>query len=121
MLQRVITFVLAFAALASILLGVGWKSLFPPESYWSEAQALEYRDAFRTVHGEQDAHAHTHSPADSDELREAMANYERLQQKLSQAQSSRDRAGHLLVVGGMLLLLASIFSRRFWPAAETEH
>jgi hypothetical protein len=118
MLQRVITFVLAATALGLLLLGLGWKTFFPPESYWSEAKALEYRDAFRTVHGEQDAHAQTHAVADPAQMREAWSNYERLQQELSQAQSARDRTGHLLVVGGMVCLLASIASRQFWPPAD---
>jgi hypothetical protein len=112
--QRILTYLLAAAALGLILLGMAWNSLFPPSSYWSEEKALEYRDAFRAAHAAQDAASHGAHTGDDAQVLKTRANYERIQDELNQAQTARGRTGFSLVLVGLLLFLASLGTRRAW-------
>jgi hypothetical protein len=111
MLHKVVTYFLGAAAIGLVALGLAWPSLFPPASYWSPEKALEYRDAFRAAH---DAADHGSREGDSVDQQIALQRYERLQLELTDAQKAHGRAGHSLVVLGLLLLLATVLSRRFW-------
>lgn len=111
MLQKLVTYTFGVAAIGLVALGLAWPSLFPPSSYWSPEKALEYRDAFRAAH---DAADHNGQTAVAIDQQISRRHYERLQLELSDAQQAHGRAGHSLVVTGLLLLLATIVSRRFW-------
>jgi hypothetical protein len=120
--QKVTTYILAAISIGMILLGLAWNSVFPPDSYWSQEKALEYRDAFRAAHAAQDASSHDKQAAIEAQLKASWKHYEELQAELSEAQKARSRGGKAIVVVGLILLLAAIISRRYWPAsADSDH
>lgn len=115
MLLKVVTYIAVAGSIGVIVLGLIWKSLFPPVAYWTPQQAREYQDAFRAVHAAQDAVDRGRLAADASQLRLARERYEQLQLDLSQAQKARDRTGIWLVAIGLIGMLTSIAALQRWP------
>jgi hypothetical protein len=109
--------ILAAASVGLIAVGVCWNALFPPASYWSEEQAAEYNAAFNAVHAAQDAHQHGAVP-DRDTLSQAHERYLNIRGDLESAQQARSRSSKVATVSGLLMLLAAIVVRRYWPQKE---
>lgn len=118
MLPRRFAYILGALALGLIALGLAWHSIFPTTSYWTPQQALEYRDAFRAAHGEQDAASHSGSAVDAEAVKAARERYALLQDQLAAAQKSRERTSNSLVVVGLLLLLGTFAANGLWPKSE---
>jgi hypothetical protein len=120
MTRQVVSYILGALAFGLIALGLFWNSLFPPASYWSPQQARQYQDAFYAAHAAQDAVDHGKLVHDGAELQAARERYELIQAELNEARLARGRSGKLLVVGGLILLLATVVLRHFWAAPSEE-
>lgn len=120
MTRRIVMYSLVAVAAALLLTGVGWKSLFPPKSYWSQEQAQTLSDAFNAVHRAEDI---AHGPGDpgGEAFLAARRRYESLKSELDQVREQRDRTGTYVALGGVALLVASYFLSRFWKAPPDEN
>ncbi len=105
MTQRVLLPALGLLGIALVVLGIAWKWLHPPESYWSQEQAQSLVDAFGAVHAAEDKAPHGPNDPGADEFLAARRRYDSLKSDLEQARTTRDRTGLFLASAGLLLLI----------------
>lgn len=120
MTRRFVLYTLGAIAVTLLLVGVGWKSLFPPKSYWSQEQAQSLDDAFNAVHRAEDF---AHGPGDpgGEAFLAARRRYESLKSELDQARKKRDHAGTYVALGGVAVLIATYLLGRLWKAPPEEN
>lgn len=115
MIRRFAWLTIGAVAIALIVLGVSWKHLLPPESYWSAQDAQEYEAAFLAAHAAQ-RNVVGQNPAETEKnFATAHQEYERMRSELERARTTRDRTGKFLIVAGLLLLLTAVLLRQFGP------
>jgi hypothetical protein len=120
MLRRIVLVSMVAAAVATIVSGVAWETLRPPESYWSAQQAHEYRDAFRAMHAAQDAVESNKETEKAAELVAAHKRYDQIRADLERAQSARRRSGRFVTIAGLAVLLSAFALWHFWlPTAAS--
>ena len=120
MTRRLILSALGIAAVTLTALGVSWKWLHPPESYWSKEQAQQLVDAFGAVHAAEDAAPHGPNDPGGAAFLAARRRYDALQNELEQARTARDRTGNYLAVAGVVLLVIVYFLWHFSPPPAGE-
>ena len=120
MTRRILLPVILAAGVGLILLGLGWKQLYPPTSYWSEQQAQQYMDAFTKLHELQDSDEHGASNQDKVALAAAKENYEKLENQLEYARKAHDRTGSYLAAAGAGLVAIGILIYVKGPQPEPE-
>jgi hypothetical protein len=128
MTRRVLVPVIVAAGVVLILVGLGWKWLFPPKSYWSQEQARQYLDAYTKLHAMQDGQEHgpakgtsketskaaskaapdAASNKDTASLAEVRQRYESLKSQLERARTARDRTGIYLAAAGTAIVVIGI-------------
>lgn len=127
MTRRVLVPVMLAAGVGLVIVGLGWKWLFPPKSYWSQEKARQLVDAYTKLHAMQDGKEHgplkgtANSTAGNDatSLAALKQRYESLQSELDRARSARDRTGAYLGAAGLALVVIGIliFVKTPAPAA----
>ena len=105
---------LGVIAVALLVVGASWKSLYPPESYWSREQAQAFVDAFSAVHQAEDTMEHGPHDPGAAEFLAARHRYDMLKNELNQARSARDRTGIYLAVAGLALFLSVLLLWHFY-------
>lgn len=104
-------YVLAGAGILMIAVGVAWKHVIPPESFWSEEQSKAYDQAYFQAHEASIGPGHTHSHSDGHEhptpldLEEAKERFREAHQALEAARRARDLTGPILTGVGVVLAL----------------
>lgn len=121
MTRLVVLPMLGLIAVALLILGISWKWLHPPESYWSPEQAQSYVDAFSAVHAAEDAAARGPNAPGAADFHAARRRYDEAKRELDQARSARDRTGHYLTTAGLSLLVAVLLLWHVWsPSTDTK-
>lgn len=120
MTRRVLLPTLGVIAVAVVMLGVSWKWLHPPESYWSQEQAQALVDAFTAVHAAEDTAAHGPNDPGAAEFLAARRRYDAMKSDLDQARSARDRTGNYLTVSGLALLVSVYLLWHFYTPPSDE-
>lgn len=106
MTHRVVLPMLGVIAFALVLMGVSWKWLHPPETYWSQEQAQALVDAFTAVHAAEDTTAHGPNDPVAADFLAARRRYDAMKGELDEARTARDRTGIYVTVAGVILLVA---------------
>jgi hypothetical protein len=119
MLRRIVLVSMVVIAVATILSGVAWETLRPPESYWSPQQAQEYQDAFRAVHAAQDAVKSDSRDEKAAEFAAAEKRYNEIRADLASARDARKRMGRFATIAGFAVLLSALALWHFWLPAAT--
>lgn len=118
--------VLFVIGIVCLFVGAGWEWLNPPSSYWSEAQAREYLEAYNELHAAQDRELHG-SPGNPDQATadghraylDARERYVNLTADLERARQQRKVTGKYLAIGGLAAIAAAILVRQIiGPSAD---
>jgi hypothetical protein len=118
MMRRLPLIALAIMGIVLVALGVTWKWLHPPESYWSQTQAQQYVEAFAAVHAAEDGHG-AEGATDGD-LMAARQRYDSMKSDLDQARTARDRTSNYLTYAGLALLVSAFALWHFYGQATDE-
>ena len=120
MLRRLLMPALLISGVAFIFLGLSWKKLYPPSSYWTQEQAKQYELAANAVHDLQHAAEEGASKADIASFAEAQRNFAELKKRLENARTAHDRTGQYLAAAGAGLIAAGIFIFLKVPPADAD-
>jgi hypothetical protein len=106
MLRAIFAILLVLLGIATIGIGVRWKVVFPPQSFWSDAQAREYAEASVALKTTASRPDRPPDQTDDTELASARVRFNKIKGDLDRSIQHREYGGILLAAGGVLLLIA---------------
>lgn len=120
MARRIFLPVTLVAGVGLILLGLAWKQLYPPESYWSEEQARQLVDAFAELHNLQHSEETEAAEHGGTSFEKAKEKYHSLKGELESARTAHDRTGSYLAAAGAALIAVGILIYVKVPPSEPD-
>jgi hypothetical protein len=116
MLRLAVLLMMGLAAVGLLVVGLNWDRIRPPEAYWSQDRAQDYVAAFSAVHATESEAVNGSTYSSTSEFEAVRKRYDEIKGQLDRARSARERGGKLVLASGLLLLLATIALRHYWPA-----
>lgn len=114
--------------MAVVAVGLSWKAIVPDTVFWSEEDQQAYTDAHLAAHTASipGRHDHQHANGESNaqdqaetlDPEQAKREYQSMRDRLSHAQSARNRYGQYLAIAGVLLATGGmVLLRKLKPAS----
>ncbi len=108
MTPRLLVPSLILIGIVFIAIGSQWNRLRPAEAYWSAEQAAEYTKAHAEMHSLAHNHGNGHDETQSQEFAAAKDRFNKINEQLERARSSRIRTGTILTAIGLVSLLSGV-------------